>query len=259
MRIVFIGTGTGVPTAERQPAGIAIEQDGHHLLLDSGSGTISGLVRAGLDYRTIETVLYTHAHADHTLDLVALVHALNFTPGYQHHADLRVVGPAGFAHFVDRLFAAYPSLAMRKYSVIVDEMDGEQEDLGWGRVSSAAVPHGNTAANAYRIEVADGIVVFSGDCSPSPSLPGIARRADLLVSEASFPVPMPEGEHHLTTSEAAQIAAEAGVKTLALTHFYPWPQIQDVEAECRRYFAGMVIPARDGLVLELRGGEVHVS
>jgi ribonuclease BN (tRNA processing enzyme) len=258
MRIVFIGTGTGVPTQERRPAGIAIQQDEHHLLLDSGSGTISGLVRAGLDYRSLETLIYTHSHADHTLDLVALVHALNFTPGYQHHAALRVIGPAGFSSFVDHLMSAYPSLAQRGYPIHVQEMDGSQEDLGWGRLAAAAVPHGNAPANSYRIETADGVAVFTGDCSPSDSLRKLALGADLLVSEASFPVPVPEGQHHLTTADAARIAAEAKVKTLVLTHFYPWPEPHDVAAECARYFSGKVIAARDGLVLELRAGEVAV-
>jgi ribonuclease BN (tRNA processing enzyme) len=257
MRVVFIGTGTGVPSAERQPAGLAITEDGHHLLLDSGSGTVASLVRAGLDYRSFETLLYTHAHVDHTLDLMALLHALNFTPGYQHHGALRVIGPSGFVGFVDRLLAAYPSLANRSFSLEVQELEGTAEDLGWGRLVAATVPHGDMNANAYRIDTMDGVAVFSGDCSPSPQLRELAKGADLLVSEASFPVQVPEGEHHLTTAEAASIAAEAGVKTLVLTHFYPWSEARDAEAECARHFSGRVIAARDGLVLELRRGRVN--
>ena len=258
MRLVMIGTGTGVPTAERRPSGVAMEQDGHHLLLDSGSGTIGGLARAGLDYRSIGMALYTHAHTDHTLDLAALVHALNFTPGYAHRAALRVIGPAGFKGFVERLFAAYPSLAEREYPVEVEELDGGEVDLGWGRLISAPVPHSDAPANAYRFETADGVAVFSGDCSPSPRLPELARGADLLVCEASFPAPVPEAKNHLTTADAARIAAQAEVKTLVLTHFYPRAHAEDVEAECARCFSGKVIPAWDGLVLELRARNVDV-
>jgi ribonuclease BN (tRNA processing enzyme) len=111
-------------------------------------------------------------------------------------------------------------------------------------------------ANAYRLETQDGVAVFSGDCSPSRALVKLARGADLFLSEASFPVPVPEGKHHLTTSEAAKIAEEAGVKVLALTHIYPWDEVHDAEEECARYFGGKVIPAEDNLVLELEAGEV---
>ncbi len=257
MRVVFIGTGTGVPTPDRRPAGVAIAQDGHHLLLDSGSGTIAGLVRQGFDYRSLEILLYTHAHADHTVDLITLLHALNFTPGYERHAPLRVIGPAGFSDFVDRLLGAYPSLSSRTFPLLVHETDGSPEDLGWVSVAAVAVPHGNVPANAYRLETNDGAAVFTGDCSPSQELIGLASNAAVLVSEASFPVAVPEGRHHLTTADAARMAAEAKVGTLVLTHFYPWSEPHDVEVESAGYFSGRVIAAKDGLVLELRDGVVE--
>ncbi len=187
---------------------------------------------------------------------MAIVHALNFTPGYEHRAALRVIGPSGFAAFVERLFSAYPSLELRNYPLLVEEMDGTEENLGWARLVGAAVPHGNVPANAYRLETPDGVAVFSGDCSPSRALVELAHGADLFLSEASFPIPVPEGKHHLTTSEAAKIAEEAGVKVLVLTHFYPWADVHDAEAECARYFSGKVIPAEDNLILELEAGEV---
>jgi ribonuclease Z len=256
MRVTILGTGTGVPSTDRHPAGVLVTENGRHLLLDSGSGTTAGLARAGVDYRELETLLYTHAHADHTLDLVALIHALNFTPGYVREAPLRVLGPVRFSAFVDRLLAAYPSLEHRSYPLVVEEMDGSDQDLGWAQLTAAAVPHGNVPANAYRLSTAGGVAVFSGDCSPSRALVELARGADLLLSEASFPIPVPEGEHHLTTAQAAQIAEEAGVGVLVLTHFYPWADTHDAEAECRRHFGGVVIAAEDNLVLELQDGRV---
>lgn len=256
MRITILGSGTGVPTGERQASGVAIVGDGHHLLLDSGSGTMASLARAGLDYRALETLLYTHAHADHTLDFAALLHALNFTPGYEHHELLRVLGPVGFSDFIERLLAAYPSLQERSFPLEVEEVDSSTTDLGWAKLSSASVPHGNVPANAYRLETENAVAVFSGDCSPSRTLVELARGADLLLSEASFPLPVPEGRHHLTTAEAATIAQEAGVNALVLTHFYPWADGHDAEAECAHRFGGKVIAAKDNLVLELHDGEV---
>jgi len=138
----------------------------------------------------------------------------------------------------------------------VEELDRASEDLGWALLTSAAVPHGNVPANAYRLKTPDGVVTFSGDCSPSQALVDLAQGADLMFSEASFPVPVPEGEHHLTTSEAAKIAQEARARVLVLTHFYPWSDDYDPEEESSRYFAGRVIPAEDNLVLDLQAGEV---
>ena len=257
MRIAILGSGTGVPTAERGPAGFAVSENGGLLLLDSGSGTLEKLVRLGMDYRKVGTALFTHCHADHTLDLVSLIHALNFTPGYVHEAPLRAIGPPGFVEFAERLLAAYPSLADRSYPLeLAEAVDGAIVDAGWVSATVAEVPHGNARANAYRIAAKDGAVVFSGDCSPSLALVDLARGADLLVAEASFVQTTRESGPHMTAGEAGQLAQAAGVDTLVLTHFYPGALEADMRAACAREFNGRLILARDEMCLDLAGGRV---
>jgi ribonuclease BN (tRNA processing enzyme) len=257
VRITILGSGTGVPSAERGPAGYAVSERGHLLLLDSGSGTLEKLVRLGMDYREIDTALFTHCHADHTLDLVSLIHALNFTPGYVHEAPLRAIGPPGFIDFAERLLAAYPSLADRSYPLDLAEADdGAIMDAGWVSVAVAEVPHGNIRANAYRVSGSDGVAVFSGDCSPSLALADLARRADLLVAEASFAWTTVESGPHMTAGEAGHMAQAAGVETLVLTHFYPGTLEDDIRAACGREFQGRLILARDEMCLEVAGGRV---
>ncbi len=260
MRIAILGSGTGVPTAERGPAGFAISDDGRLLLLDGGSGTLEKLVRLGMDYRNVGTALFTHCHADHTLDLVSLIHALNFTPEYVHEAPLRAIGPPGFVAFAERLLAAYPSLAHRSYPMELTEVDdGDTVDAGWLSATVAKVPHGNARANAYRISTPDGVVVFSGDCSPSLALADLARGADLMVAEASFARATKESSPHMTAGEAGHMAQAAGIETLVLTHFNPGTLEADMRANCAREFQGRLILARDGMCLEVAGGRVTAA
>ena len=51
-------------SADRGPAGYAVESGDGLLLVDSGSGTLGRLHQAGLDFRRLERVLYTHTHVD---------------------------------------------------------------------------------------------------------------------------------------------------------------------------------------------------
>jgi ribonuclease Z len=257
VRITILGSGTGVPSAERGPAGYTVSEQGHLLLLDSGSGTLEKVARQGMDYRQIDTALFTHCHADHTLDLVSLIHALNFTPGYVHKAPLRAIGPPGFIDFAQRLLGAYPSLADRSYPLDLAEADdGATIDAGWVSVAIAEVPHGNIRANAYRVSGSDGAAVFSGDCSPSPALADLARRADLLIAEASFACTTVESGPHMTAGEAGHMAQAAGVETLVLTHFYPGTLEDDIRAACTREFQGRLILARDEMRLEVVASRV---
>ena len=96
-------------------------------------------------------------------------------------------------------------------------------------------------------------VVITGDTAPVETVRVLAEGADLLVHEATFS----EEEHaraaetlHSTARQAAEIAAAAGVRLLALTHFSPryfGPELLD---EARAVFASTVAP-RDFDVIEI--------
>jgi ribonuclease BN (tRNA processing enzyme) len=93
-------------------------------------------------------------------------------------------------------------------------------------------------------------LVYSGDTDYSESLVDLARGADLLICESSFPE-----EHkvrgHLTPAMAGDIAARAAVRRLMLTHFYPACDRADIEGECRRTYRGPLVLARDLMRLSL--------
>jgi ribonuclease Z len=96
-------------------------------------------------------------------------------------------------------------------------------------------------------------VVITGDTAPNETVRVLAEGADLLVHEATFS----EEEHaraeetlHSTARQAAEVAAAAGVRLLALTHFSPryfGPELLD---EARAVFASTVAP-RDFDVIEI--------
>ncbi len=101
--------------------------------------------------------------------------------------------------------------------------------------------------------------MFSGDCSPSLALADLARRADLLIAEASFACTTVESGPHMTAGEAGHMAQAAGVETLVLTHFYPGTVEDEMRAACAREFQGRLILARDDMRLEVAGGRVTIS
>jgi ribonuclease BN (tRNA processing enzyme) len=82
----------------------------------------------------------------------------------------------------------------------------------------------------------------------SDSLVELARGADLLVLECANPFKVPG---HLTPEEAGHVAAQAGVKRLVLSHFYPPCDEMDVVALAAKKFTGEIIRAEDGMRLEV--------
>lgn len=83
-------------------------------------------------------------------------------------------------------------------------------------------------------------VAFVMDTGRCPEAVALARGVDLLVCEATFSaadVALARAYRHLTTVDAAEIAAEAGVRSLVITHFSQrYPDVAPLVAEARRVF-----------------------
>jgi ribonuclease Z len=107
--------------------------------------------------------------------------------------------------------------------------------------------------------------VLAGDTAPSPMTAAAAHGADLLVHEATFgdeEAARAEETAHSTARQAAELAAEAQVKLLALTHVsqrYAGPDLRD---EAREVFRRTIVPRdfdRVDIPFPERGEPVHVK
>jgi ribonuclease Z len=98
-------------------------------------------------------------------------------------------------------------------------------------------------------------VVISGDTRPCPGLREAATGADLLVHEATFShadVDRAVETGHSTAQQAADLARDAGVRRLILTHISPRysREAPELLGEARAVFPATTI-ARDGLEVEV--------
>ena len=96
-------------------------------------------------------------------------------------------------------------------------------------------------------------IVIPGDTAPAATVRVLAGGADVLVHEASFCEEERERAAetmHSTARQAAEIADEAGVRLLALTHLSPRYFGPEIAREAREIFPNTIVP-RDFDVVEV--------
>ncbi len=127
---------------------------------------------------------------------------------------------------------------------------GELE-LGPFTLTARRVDH-PIEAYALRVECDGRSLVYSGDTAACDSLTRLATGADLLLAEAAFRDGCENPPHiHMTGSEAARTAHEAGAALLVLTHIPPWHEKRLAIDEAKGHFDGRVVLAAEGATYEV--------
>lgn len=95
-------------------------------------------------------------------------------------------------------------------------------------------------------------IVYSGDTDFNTEIIELARDADVLILECSFPA-RNKIAGHLTPKEAAEIAKQSNCRQLILTHFYPpYDELFDeVKKVVPQIYSGKFKLARDFLKLQI--------
>jgi ribonuclease Z len=76
MRLVFLGTSSGVPTIQRGLSSIALIRGAELLLFDAGEGMQRNFIKAGLGMNKKMKIFITHMHADHCVGLLGLLQTM---------------------------------------------------------------------------------------------------------------------------------------------------------------------------------------
>jgi len=256
--LLMLGSGSALPTPERNAAAYWLEVDGRGILIDPGPGALVRLARSkhgpdGID--GIDTVVLTHLHPDHCADLLHLLFALH-SPLPVSESPLTLAGPRGLLSYLSRLGELYGDwiepyrrklvvLEACPGNVLVPAGDGRWELLSEAMVQPAAGP-APTALEFFaadhredrfsrdnfclRISSAGGYTLcYSGDSGPCPGLTAAAREVDLLVVECST-LDQSECSGHMSPSRVAELCREARPRRTVLTHLYPPVAAQDPAA-----------------------------
>lgn len=246
--ILFLGTGTGVPSKERGSPSLAIRFGSSFLLFDCGPGTLLKMTQAGFSYHDPDYMVFTHFHVDHTCDVAALLFASRYQLA-RREKPLTLLGAPGLNSFLQRLHALYPGqLDADSYRINIEELRQEPFRGREWVLRGFALPH-TPESLGYRFETAQGsVIAISGDTGYSEHLIEMGCAADILILECSFPEKV---KGHLAPEEVSRIACAASPRSLVITHLYPVCQKEVILAKIKKNYHGEVTVAHDLMSITL--------
>lgn len=285
MELCFLGTGSMVPTKDRNVTAHLVEYDGEYILVDCGEGTQRQMNFAGYPRTRIKKILITHWHGDHVAGIVGLLQTISSQP---NPGTLTLFGPKGTKQYMHHVLNSC-SFDLRVKLEVVEIVPGGVNECWRGEkysIEAAAMDHGIPCLG-YSIVEHDKRRMHLKTCAELGIKPGplmgklqkgesitvegktvraedvsyvkkgrkitfildtqlnencivLASAADLLVCESTYKEELAEkgADHkHLTTKDACQIAANANVEKLIITHFSQrYKTTHEMLDEARTYF-----------------------
>jgi len=246
LRLVVLGNSGAYPGPRGACSGYLVVEGDTRLLLDCGPGVMAN-VQTHLSIEDLSAVFISHMHPDHFMDLVPLRYAYVYGK-HRRSRPLPVYLPPGGDEMWERIGAVFDETdgAFSAPYALSEYKEGRSCRVGALNVRVSPLPH---HVPGYGFEVrGGGKFVYSGDTRPCPELVALAQGADLFLCEATFlEDEVVSGERgHLTAREAGEIAAEAGVGRLLLTHIHPDVDARDSLETARAAFDGDVSLAELG-------------
>jgi ribonuclease Z len=259
IQVTTLGTGCPLPDPNRAGPSTLVRVGGNTLLFDAGRGVLMRMAAAGAGHPGFLTRLFlTHLHSDHTTDVNDVVTTRwTMSPGPN---PLPVTGPPGTEAFMTRTI-----------EMLVADIGwrvAHHDDLTWEptcdvRVIAAPTEHRPVHPTVgYRIEHDGNAVVIAGDTLPCDRLTELCAGADVYVQTVIRPdlvQSIPSArlqdilEYHSSAEDAGRTAAQAGVRTLVLTHPVPPPAPgteHEWVAQAAAHFDGDIVLAHDLMTID---------
>ncbi len=263
-RVIFLGTGSA-SNRERRKTGLLFEVGSEAFLIDAGDGhqTVRDIITSGVAINKVKSACITHRHMDHILGIPAvLFHSVLLGDSslftlYGPQQTLEILEPF--------IFSTHDYPPTKKDAVVFHPIaSGERINpiLDFScYIDTVQLAYQYQAEKltcmAYRVQIGNISIVYSGDMQPDASFDALASGASIMIHECFGLSGQKEKIHaggHSTAEDAGVAAAKAGVKRLVLTHITPTTYLPDpavLVAEAKKHFTGEVFLATDLMVMQL--------
>ena len=218
MKLTALGVWGGYPTRDAGTTSYLLQsEEGFNLLLDAGSRAVTELEHE-LSPNDLDAIILSHYHEDHIADLGAL----------RQYRQLQTVKPEMlpiYGHQENEYEFSKLSLENVSEGIAYDVENGTS--VGPFDIQFLKTVHPVICYAMRIVERATGqVLIYTGDTGYFAELVDFSKYADILLADVYFFKDKAKMPNHLSSVEAGEIAAQANVKKLVLTHL---PQVGDLQ------------------------------
>lgn len=218
MKLTALGVWGGYPTRDAGTTSYLLQsEEGFNLLLDAGSRAVTELEHE-LSPNDLDAIILSHYHEDHIADLGAL----------RQYRQLQTMKPEIlpiYGHQENEYEFSKLSLENVSEGIAYDVENGTS--VGPFDIKFLKTVHPVICYAMRIVERATGqVLVYTGDTGYFTGLVDFSKDADILLADVYFFKDKAKMPNHLSSVEAGEIAAQANVKKLILTHL---PQVGDLQ------------------------------
>lgn len=214
MKIIFLGTSHGVPSADRYCQSILLEINGEYYIFDAGAPIADLLHRMNIPFKDIKGIFITHIHADHT---VGLFNFLDLSSWYYKDVKVNVYMPEkrgidAIKNVVTMYLRDNMPLDRIKFNIIEEGLFYTDKNICVSAIKNNHM--GNAPSYGFVIKAEGKQILISGD---------------LTYSLKDYPKILNEQNFDFAVFECAHFGAErllehtknAKAKAIAVVHVFP--------------------------------------
>ena len=250
--VCLLGSGGMMPLPYRFLTSLMTRFNGSSLMIDCGEGTQVAVKEKGWSFKPIDVICFTHYHGDHISGLPGLLLTMG---NADRREPLTLIGPKGLERVVSCLRVIAPELP---FPIIYQEIQGAVNhnvlcygytieidragkfDVERARANEIPQKYWSRLQNGETVESEMGILTpdmvlgpqrkgikltYTTDTRPTDSIRENAKDSDLFICEGMYGEKEKAAKaveyKHMTFYEAAELAKEANVGEMWLTHYSP--------------------------------------
>ena len=223
MKITVLGSGSGLPTAERNSSAYWIETSEHVYLIDAGDGVARQLVRYGCNTNQLNHVFISHMHSDHVTGLFMLLQLMHLTGRKE---PFQIYLPEGVVPGFKSVFP-YFQIFKEKWPYTFHCLPiSEGLIFSEDNFQITAIPNQHLSQNQSYAQIADvgtdslsfifgeetdKQVIYTSDIDSLDHLSELKQKVELLLSECN----------HVNIDIVIKFAQNKKIPKIVFTHIHP--------------------------------------